>query len=497
MANSEFRKNRKRRSFALRRSPFAIRMPHRLAIKYLIVGLALAVAVYLTIAEPFIRPDNLSADMIPAAPQRCVAIFVLCLSLWLTNLIPLAATGLLAIALLPLLGVLPEDQALALFGNSAVFFMLGVFLLAGAMISTGLSKRITLLALQRFDRSPARLVVGVTVSASFLALWMPEHAVAAMIYPIVVEIVATLNLKQGSPYAKKLFLGLAWGAVIGGVGTFLGGARAPLALSLLHEAHPEKTISFLWWMIAAMPVVIIMTVVAVLTLRWRIPDDIDDIKAATNMLDQRVRRLGPMSSRERRLAVLSVATIVAWIVLGNTVGLAVIAMVSAAGLFLLRVVDWNAVSGYVNWGVLIMYGGAVALGTALNETRAMEWMAHQIITPEASPLLIVMLMATATILLTEGISNAAAVAIMLPIGYSLGEMCDIGPVLMTMVVTIPAGLAFLLPVSSPPNAICFSAGHYSVREVVQLGWPMTLAGLAVVFVVVLLWWGPVLHVTAW
>ena len=117
--------------------------------------------------------------------------------------------------------------------------------------------------------------------------------------------------------------------------------------------------------------------------------------------------------------------------------------------------------------------------------------------PTAPRLLVVMLMVVGTILLTEGISNAAAVAIMLPIGYSLGEMTGVGPVLMTLAVTIPAGLAFLLPVSSPPNAISFSAGHYSVREVVQLGWPMTLAGLLVILVVMVTWWELVLKVNSW
>jgi len=426
-----------------------------------------------------------------------MGIFLVCMALWFTNLIPLAATGLLAIALLPLLGVLPKNEAFGLFGNSAFFFMLGVFLLAGAMISTGLSKRITLLALQRFDRTPTRLVVGVTVSASFLALWMPEHAVAAMMYPIVVEIVAALQLKRGSNYAKKLFLGLAWGSVIGGIGTFLGGARAPLALSLLHEAHPETRIGFLSWMAAAMPLVIVVTAVAVWMLCLRIPNDIEDIRAATRMLDERVQRLGPMSARERRLGVLNILTIAAWIFLGQTVGLGVIAMVSAVLLFVLRVADWNAVQGYVNWGVLIMYGGAVALGRAITETRAMEWLFGHAIDPAMPILLVVMIMAAAAIVLTEGISNSAAVAILLPIGYSVGDMTGVSPAMMTLAVTIPAGLAFMLPVGSPPNAISFSAGHYSIREMVQIGWPLSLCGLAMLFVVIVLWWGPVLNVNAW
>jgi sodium-dependent dicarboxylate transporter 2/3/5 len=375
--------------------------------------------------------------------------------------------------------------------------MLGVFVLASATISTGLSKRITLLALQRFDRTPTRLVVGVTVSASFLALWMPEYAVAAMMFPIVVEIADALQLKKGSRYAKKLFLGLAWGAIIGGVGTFLGGARALLALGILRQFHPETQISFLDWMAAAMPLAIIMTAFAVWLLHWRIPNDVEDIKAATRMLDERVRRLGPMSSRERRLAVLNLLTIAAWIFLGHTVGLAVIAMASAVLLFVLRIADWNTVQGFVNWGVLIMFGGAVALGRAVTETHAMDWLVAQIVDPSMPTLIVIMIMATATIILTEGISNAAAVAVMLPIGYSLAGIEGISPAMMTLAVTIPAGLAFLFPMGSPPNAISLAGGHYSIREVVQLGWPLSLIGLVTVFLLVVAWWGPVLNVNAW
>lgn len=464
-------------------------------LKLVIVGAASLCALWLLLAPTFVTPDHLPEGMGPAAPQRCLAIFVFCMSLWLTNLIPLSATGMLVLALLPLLGVLPRAEAFSLFGNSAVFFMLGVFLLAAATISTGLSKRITLLALQRFDGSPARLVTGVVVCSSFLALWMPEHAVAAMIYPIIVETVDSLKLPRGHNYAKKLFLGLAWGSIIGGVGTFLGGARAPLALSLLEEAYPERTISFGLWMAAAIPIVVVVTAVAALALRRWLPDDCTEIRSATKMLDERVRLLGPMSGVERRLAGLALLTILAWIFLGHAVGLEVIAVLSAVMLFGLRIVDWKTAQGYVNWGVLLMYGGAVALGSALTQTHAMAWFAHQVLSPEVPALAILALMAVASIMLTEGISNAATVAVLLPIGYSLGQLSGIDPVTMTLAVTIPAGLAFMLPISSPPNAISYSAGHYGVKQVVLLGWRMNLAALIVVLVVMLFWW-PVLGLGA-
>ncbi len=461
-----------------------------------IVTAAGLVALVLLLTEPFICPENLPAGMHPAAPQRCVAVFVFCMALWFTSFIPLAATGLLVLALLPLLNVLDERATLALFGNSAVFFMLGVFLLAAATISTGLSKRITLLALHRFGGSSKRLVTGVTMSAAFLSLWMPEHAVAAMIYPIVVETVESLQLPKGHNYARKLFLGLAWGAIIGGVGTFLGGARAPLALSLLREEHPGVTVSFLGWMVAALPVVVLAALAAVLGLHRWLRDDCPEIHSATVMLRERVRRLGRMSGPERRLAVLALLTVLAWITVGHAVGLAVIALLSATLLFFLRIVDWKSIQGYVNWGVLVMYGGAVALGSAVTETGAVDWLAHRLVPGGIPGFGVLAVLAAVAIMFTEVISNAAAVAILLPIGLSLGKLAGLDPVAVTMAVTIPAGLSFMLPISSPPNAISYSAGHYGVQLMARLGVWMNVVCYIIMLATMWLWW-PLLGLRSW
>lgn len=462
------------------------------SIKIGILSVALLAAGALIVGPLWITPDGLPDDRLESA-QRVVAIFIVCMSLWLTNFIPLAATGLLAIALLPVLNVLPEKEAFALFGNQALFFMLGVFLLAAAMISTGLSKRLTLIFLHRFDRTPEQLVLGILLTSAFLALWMPEHAVAAMIFPIVVEICDTLELRKGkSQYAKKLFLALAWGSIIGGVGTILGGARAPLALEFLNN-FAGRQITFAAWAAASAPIVVIMLVVAWVVLRRTLKCDVDSIRAATRMLDDRVRRLGAMSGREWRLAVLGIATIVSWIFLGHDVGLGVIAVMSAALLFVFKIADWRQIQDYVNWGVLIMYGGAVALGTAIHRTNAFEWLVQQGLgDAKVPPLLILALMGTTAIILTEGISNSAAVAILLPIGYSLCEAASIDPITMTLAVTIPAGLAFSLPISSPPNAICFSAGYYTIRDVARRGIVMSAAAL-VVFLLTMTFYWPMLN----
>ena len=170
--------------------------------------------------------------------QNCLGVFCFSITMWITQFLPLPVTGFLAFALLPILGILPSSKAFSLLGSNAVFFILGAFVIAAAMMSSGLSKRLALLFVSRFDKSPSRLLAGVLISSAALALLMPEHVVAAMMFPIVLELAQCLKLTpRQSNYGRVLFLSLAYGAVIGGVGTLLGGARNPLAVGMLKDSY--------------------------------------------------------------------------------------------------------------------------------------------------------------------------------------------------------------------------------------------------------------------
>jgi len=483
-------------------------------IRYGIVGGSLILAGVLLFGPTWVRPihgptglpysqlqehaEYAAAHVPERAPQYSMAVFILCMGLWLTNLIPLAMTGLLAIACLPLLGIVRAQQAFAYFGNSAVFFIISVFLLAAAMIRTGLSKRLTLVLLQRFDRKPGLLVTGVTCSSSLLALLIPAHAVAAMMFPIITEIADSLGLQKGrSGYAKTLYFALAWGAVIGGTGTFLGGARAPLAVALLYDTYRTAsgealyTVSFLAWMKAAIPLVVVLTGLAVFVLLRFIPWEVSDITPATRMLNRRVQSLGRMSPLERRLTILGIVTIVCWIGLGSRVDIAVIAVLSAVALSVLRIVTWQEMQAYVNWGVVVMYGGAIALGAALKDTHAMLWLVQRVVPQgQTSPIVLLVAMATLSFVLSSAISNAAAVATLLPVGFALCDVAQpaVHPMAMMYAVAIAAGLAFALPISSPPNAICFASNYYGMREVPKYGAPFSLVALAVLIGLMVLYW---------
>jgi sodium-dependent dicarboxylate transporter 2/3/5 len=286
-------------------------------------------------------PDGLSAE-----GKAALSVFAFCFILWTTGALPLSVTSLLAIALLPLLGALDAGTAFSLFGNRAVFFILGAFMLAAGLMSSGLSSRIALLFLRRFEGSPKRLLSGVILSCAFMAMWMPAHAVAALTFPIILEIASALRLEpRASNYGKALFLSMAWGCVTGGVITLLGGARNPLAIALLREKY-NVAIGFTNWTAAVFPIPCILLVVVHLFVFKFFRPEIDNVRPARELIEKKVSDLGPMSGSEKKVLAVMLGTIVCWILIGDRVGLAPIAILGASSLFVLRAIDWHDVERY-------------------------------------------------------------------------------------------------------------------------------------------------------
>ena len=433
---------------------------------FIIAGLA-----YWLIATMPAPPD------LPPQAMKAVAIFVVCIFFYVTNVIPLMITSLLAVILFPLAGVLDSKTTFALFGNEAVFFILGAFILASPFMRCGLSRRVALAVLQRFGESPRMLLLGVLVLSAFLSCWMSEHAVAAMIFPIVMEITDCLGLSpQTSRYGKAIFLALAAGCIIGGITTFLGGARAPLAVGMLQEATGQ-TISFTPWALAALPTTLLMLGFAFLLYVLFYPPEVINIESVRELLFRRRRELGKIGSREIGVSVLTLSTIIGWMIFGEEFGLAKIAIIAVVFAFIFKLTDWQEVEEDVNWGIFLMYGGAICLGYAMEKTGGAEWLARNTLGVFVhSPIMLIAAISFLSIALTELLSNSAVVALLMPVALSMGRDLGIDPRLMTMVVTIPSGLGFMFPMGTPATAIAFSSGFLNMRDTVRTGWILFLAG---------------------
>ena len=424
-------------------------------------GVAL-VAVVLFRLSP---PAGLSVD-----GYRSLVLFGATIFLWISGLLPIAVTALLSMVMLPLLGIMDAKKTYAMFGNEAVFFILGAFILAAAMTGTGLSARLARSMLAKFGKTPTRLALTVFLLSALLSFVMSEHAVAAMMFPVVAEIATALRLEKGkSSFGRLLFMAIAWGCIIGGIATFLGGARAPLAAGLLREATGLH-FSFLEWTTAACMIVLPLLAIGFILLLKFFPPDVRDVEEGRKFLNRKRLDAGKIGYDEMLTAAVMVATVACWIVLGEKTGLAAIALLGATALFTFRVVSWQKIEEYVNWGIILMYGGTIALASALEKTGAAAWVVKKGMGSYShSPLTVIAVISLVAIVLTECISHAAVVAILMPIGMGLCTTTGMDPKVMTLSIALPAGLAYCLPMGTPATAIAYASGYLKSRDIIVAG----------------------------
>jgi sodium-dependent dicarboxylate transporter 2/3/5 len=359
-------------------------------------------------------------------------------------------------------------------------------LVAGVMQS-GLSERVALLVLNQVGNSARGLLLAMLFLPALMACVMPEHAVAALFLPIALAIVQSLGLKQGHAYGQAIFFALAWGAIIGGVATLLGGARGPLALALLDELSGES-FSFLQWSLAAFPLVVAVLLVAAFLLRHMTLNVHLDMQAVQDKFTERRLELGSLTIKGWLMGALMLGTVVAWLFAGHANALASISLVSVVLMFAFRLVEWGDVEKHVQWGVVLMYGGAIAIGKALSDTGAAVWLAHTLIPGDMVGLGLIALLILVTLFFTEGVSNAAAVAVVLPIALPIGAEAGIEPIFIALTIGIIAGFSFMLPMGTPPNALIYASGYVKSMSMLKYGLILSASAFALFMLLVQYWW---------
>ncbi len=406
--------------------------------------------------------------------QRALAVFTIASIYWITGALPLMVTSLLVLVLLGIAGAMPARAAYAAFGNEALFFVLAAFMLAAAVNRRGLGLRIALRIFARFGRTPRGMLMSVYLLSSLMSFVIPEHAVAAMVFPIVLDLVRTMELRPNSRYASALFLAMAWGTNIGGIATLLGGARAALALGIMTEAT-GRTISFLNWSMATAPLVAVLLVIGYMTLAAYFPPDETTMGQSVVEIARRAEALGRTPFDQRAVAVILAITVAAWLLGSKQYGLAGIAILAVVALFAFNLLTWREVEEYVNWGIIFMYGGAIALGSALEKSGAAAWLANATLGHATSPYLVLAVLSLFALALGETLSHSAVVAALLPVGLGLSNHFGIDPRIITLAVSLPAGLTFVLPVGTPANALAYSGGYLRTTELVVPGMIVILA----------------------
>ncbi|MBI5559776.1 MAG: anion permease, partial [Deltaproteobacteria bacterium] len=264
--------------------------------------------------------------------------------------------------------------------------------------------------------------------------------------------------------------------------------RVPLAVGMLKEAT-VRTISFTDYTVAVIPLVVIMLVFGFFVIKSVFPVDIESVEKAHDALHKRIRAMGKTGYGEYAVGIILLLTFAAWVAFGRTMGLATIALTSVVFLFVLRLVRWKDIEEEVNWGIILMYGGAIIMGTALERSGAAQWLAQKTIGHwVVNPWTAVALFSLVSLLLTEGMSNAAVIAIMLPVAIGFSHRFSMDPSVMTYAIAIPAGLAFCLPMATPANAIAVSSSYISVKDMAKAGTVMAAVSWAAFILVAWLYW---------
>lgn len=427
------------------------------------------------------------------------AVALLMAAWWGTEAIPLPVTALLPLALFPLLQISDFQTAAISYANPNIFLFMGGFILALAIQSSGLHKRLALSVISVINDSATNLIGAFMGISFFISMWVMNTSTTLMLLPICLAICS--NIKESIPVISKkefnnfeisLLLGIAYAASIGGMSSLVGTAPNIVFAGFMQENFSIE-ISFLGWMKVALPIGLIMLITAFITLTKIIyPSNFIFNTTARKKINLTLNKLGPMSKDEKKVLLVFIITALLWltrtyineykIITGLTdAGIAIIAAIS---LFIIpsqnkktELLVWNEAKK-LPWGLLILFGGGLSLAKAINSSGLGQWLGEAfILVIDFEPWILVLLIITFIIFLTELTSNTATTSTFLPIAASIAVALSVSPSSIAIPLVLASSLAFMLPVATPPNAIVYGSGKLTIKNMIKAGFVLNLAGI--------------------
>jgi sodium-dependent dicarboxylate transporter 2/3/5 len=442
-----------------------------------------------------------------------MAVAALMATWWVSEAIPLAATSLLPLALFPLLGLGSAQESATPYANHLVYLFLGGFMLAQTMQRWNLHRRMALTIVSRVGTSPSRIVLGFMCAAGFISMWVSNTATAAMMMPIGLAVIqqaveaveadgSDVDTRPGHfHFGAALMLGIAYGASIGGVATIIGTPPNVFLAGTMSAIHGIE-ISFVRWLGFGIPFVLLFLPLTWLWLtKVAFPLEIQSIPGGADRIQAELDKLGAMTTPEKRVAVVFGITAfawtfrplwTAWIPTGSFVTDSTIAMMATIVLFLTpagngeRLLNWEWASR-LPWNVLLLFGGGFSLAAGFERNGLSAWVGSQLQVFAELPLpLFIVIVVVFIVTLTEFASNTASTAMSIPILAATATSMGLSPLVLAIPATVAASCAFMLPAATPPNAIVFGTGYFTVPQMVKAGIGVNLIGVILVSLLTLL-----------
>jgi sodium-dependent dicarboxylate transporter 2/3/5 len=423
---------------------------------------------------------------------------------WVFEVVPIAVTALLPIILFPLFGVLDLGDTTAQYGHKFVFLYLGGFILAVAIERWNLHKRIALYIIKALGSQATLLILGFMVATAFLSMWISNTATTVMMLPIAIAITNQINEQSDisdqrvNYFSKALMLSIAYSASIGGVATLIGTPPNLVLAGVLENLYDIK-LGFFEWMTFALPISVLLLFIC-----WKyltvFAFQLKGLKftGGKDQINAMIKKLGKLSYEERMVGLVFLFAAFGWIFRGLLQKIipalddTIIANAAAILLFLIpskqgkgkKLLTWEE-AVKIPWGIIILFGGGMALAKGFTDTGLANWIATKITVFEGvSFILFVLIVAAMVNFLTEVTSNLATTAMLLPILSPVALSFNMHPYLIMIAVTLSASCAFMLPVATPPNAIVFGSGYLKVSDMAKKGFLMNTISIILITLLV-------------
>ena len=442
-------------------------------------------------------PNGLSSEgWIVAAVVSLMAIW------WATETIPVAVTALIPLALFPLMGIVSFKDAAMPYANPNIYLFLGGFMLALAIERSGLHKRMALQMIIAAGSSGANLIGGFMLIAALISMFVMNTSTTLMLLPIglavcsvVSNTIPGLTEKEITYFDTSLMLGIAYAATIGGMSTLVGTAPNIVFSAFMQETYGIE-ISMIDWMTLGVPLAIVMLYSAWIVLtKYVFPTSFITSNETKLYLKNMLNEQGPLSKDEIKISIIFGLTAIAWMlrtVLDNYQmfsGLtdAGIAIISAILLFMIpstsnkgELLDWSD-SDKLPWGLLILFGGGLSIAAQINSSGLGIWIGEGLsVLSTVPPIFLILAVAALIIFLTEVTSNVATTSTFLPVFGAVAVGIGVLPVSLTVPVCLAASCAFMLPVATPPNAIVYGSGKFTIATMMKAGFALNIIGIVVV-----------------
>ncbi len=457
--------------------------------------------------------------------HHLLAIMSLVAIWWICEPVPIPVTSLVGPTLCVILGVVNMKTAFSAFANPMIFLFMGGFIIAKAMMVNGLDKRIAygIMSMKWVGDSPRRIFLAIGLACMVCSGWISNTATAAMMFPIalgLLEAIREMMAAKGKiidlanyKYATGLMLMTAYACSIGGVLTPIGTPPNIIMLGFLNELAPTAPhISFFNWMVWGFVAMVCYFIIAYVVLAKMFPADVKHIEGAQEFISEKVNALGKWTRAQKNTMLAFIVAVVLWVtpgilsvIYGSDAEIlktynkyfpeAAAAMVGALLLFFLPVkngkmtMEWKEAVAGVEWGTLLLFGGGLAMGGLMYTTGLSEWIGEAIKTMmggHPSEIIFVAIFCIAALLLSELTSHTAATNLIGPIAIGTAISMGFSPIPVAIGIALSSSLGFMMPVSTPPNAIVYASGYVPITKMIKSGVIIDFIGIFFVTIPVVL-----------